>query len=123
MAIEHFSTERKAWPGHHVGGQRRRLARATAVHVLPAAAGPLVRHAMLRLPGTALALASLGFLGLGPQPPSPEWGRLLADGMPYVERAPWVVAAPAGMLVLVAVLAVSLASAGRTTTRRGRPGE
>ncbi|SFN31333.1 peptide/nickel transport system permease protein [Pseudonocardia ammonioxydans] len=98
-------------------------ARATAVHVLPAAAGPLVRHAMLRLPGTALALASLGFLGLGPQPPSPEWGRLLADGMPYVERAPWVVAAPAGMLVLVAVLAVSLASAGRTTTRRGRPGE
>lgn len=98
-------------------------ARATAVHVLPAAAGPLVRHAMLRLPGTALALASLGFLGLGPPPPSPEWGRLLADGMPYVERAPWVVAAPAGMLVLVAVLAVSLASAGRTMTRRGRLGE
>lgn len=97
-------------------------ARATAVHVLPAATGPLVRHAMLRLPGTALALASLGFLGLGPQPPSPEWGRLLADGMPYVERAPWVVAAPAGMLVLVAVLAVSLASAGVTTTRRRVPG-
>ncbi|MBP2369551.1 ABC transporter permease subunit [Pseudonocardia parietis] len=87
--------------------------RATAVHVLPAAAGPLVRHAMLRLPGTALALASLGFLGLGPQPPSPEWGRLLADGLPYVERAPWAVLAPSGMLILVAVLAVSLASAGR----------
>ena len=96
--------------------------RSTTVHVLPAATGPLVRHAVLRLPGTALALASLGFLGLGPQPPSPEWGRLLADGMPYVERAPWVVAAPAGMLVLVAVLAVSLAAAGMTTTRRHGPG-
>ncbi|MBC3192324.1 ABC transporter permease subunit [Pseudonocardia sp. C8] len=92
--------------------------RATVGHVLPAAAGPLVRHAMLRLPGTALALASLGFLGLGPQPPSPEWGRLLADGMPYVERAPWAVLAPAGMLVLVAVLAVSLASAGVSRGRR-----
>ncbi|MEQ3553790.1 ABC transporter permease subunit [Pseudonocardia nematodicida] len=87
-------------------------------HVLPAAAGPLVRHAALRLPGTALALAALGFLGLGTQPPSPEWGRLLADGMPYVERAPWAVLAPAGMLVLIAVLAVSLAAA----TRARRPG-
>lgn len=93
-------------------------ARALGAHVLPAAAGPLVRHAVLRLPGTALALASLGFLGLGPQPPSPEWGRLLADGMPYLERAPWAVLAPAGMLVLVAVLAVSLAAAGRRPRTR-----
>ncbi|MDG4866221.1 ABC transporter permease, partial [Streptomyces sp. T-3] len=46
-------------------------------HVLPSAAGPVARHAVLRLPGMALALASLGFLGLGAQPPAPEWGLLL----------------------------------------------
>ena len=79
-------------------------------HVLPAVTWPLVRHAMLRLPGVALALAALGFLGLGPQPPSPEWGQLLAEGLPYVERAPWAVLAPTAVLVLTAVLAVALSS-------------
>jgi len=82
-------------------------------HALPAVAGPLVRHAMLRLPGVALALAALGFLGLGPQPPSPEWGQLLAEGLPYVERAPWAVVAPTAVLVLTAVLAVALSSLAR----------
>ncbi|GAB2809596.1 hypothetical protein GCM10027073_47630 [Streptomyces chlorus] len=42
--------------------------------MLPAVLPPVTRHALLRLPGIALALASLGFLGLGAQPPSPEWG-------------------------------------------------
>lgn len=65
---------------------------------------------MLRLPGIALALAALGFLGLGPQPPSAEWGLVLAEGMPYIERAPWGVLAPAVALVLLAVLAVTLAN-------------
>jgi peptide/nickel transport system permease protein len=78
-----------------------------------------VRHAMLRLPGVALALAALGFLGLGPQPPSPEWGQLLAEGLPYVERAPWAVAAPTTVLVLTAVLAVALSG---LTGPRGRSG-
>jgi peptide/nickel transport system permease protein len=82
--------------------------RLLLAHVLPAVVWPLVRHAMLRLPGVALALAALGFLGLGPQPPSPEWGQLLAEGLPYIERAPWAVAAPATVLVLTAVLAVAL---------------
>jgi peptide/nickel transport system permease protein len=65
---------------------------------------------MLRVPGIALALAALGFLGLGPRPPAPEWGLVLAEGINYVERAPWAVAAPAAALVLASVLAVSLAS-------------
>lgn len=56
--------------------------------LLPAVLPPVVRHALLRLPGVALNLAALGFLGLGAQPPSPEWGRLLAENQPYVERAP-----------------------------------
>ncbi|MBB5773813.1 ABC transporter permease subunit [Nonomuraea jabiensis] len=84
-------------------------------HVLPAVAGPVARHAVLRLPGIALAMASLGFLGLGAQPPAPEWGLTLAESLPYVERAPWAALAPAGMLLLLAALAVALSTAGRRT--------
>jgi peptide/nickel transport system permease protein len=87
-------------------------------YVLPAVAAPLLRHAMLRLPGTALALAALGFLGLGPQQPSPEWGLVLAEGMGYVERAPWAVLAPASALVLASVLAVGLAGGEQQKARR-----
>lgn len=78
--------------------------------VLPTIAGPVFRHAMLRVPGIALAIASLGFLGLGPQPPRPDWGLMLADGIDYMERAPWVALAPMGALVLLSVLAVSASS-------------
>ncbi|MEC5321033.1 ABC transporter permease subunit [Brenneria populi subsp. brevivirga] len=85
-----------------VGPVRRSL-----FYVLPALAGPLFRHAMLRLPGIALALASLGFLGLGASPPTPEWGRVLAEGMPYIERAFWGVLAPAAALSILSILAVS----------------
>lgn len=90
-------------------------------YVLPAILGPVFRHAMLRIPGIALALASLGFLGLGPRQPTPEWGLILAEGINYVERAPWTVAAPAAALVLTSVLAVSL-SGLNWTRRRGNPG-
>jgi peptide/nickel transport system permease protein len=79
-------------------------------HVLPAVVGPVARHAVLRLPGIALALASLGFLGLGTQPPVPEWGSGLAESLPYVERAPWASLAPALLLLVLAALAVSLST-------------
>ena len=72
----------------------------------------MARHALLRLPGIALALAALSFLGLGTQPPSPEWGLLIAENHPYAERAPWAVLAPAAVLALLGALAV--------TTARGR---
>lgn len=77
--------------------------------LLPAVLPSVTRHALLRLPGIALALASLGFLGLGAQPPSPEWGLLLAENQPYAERAPWAVLAPAAALVLLGALAVTAA--------------
>jgi ABC-type dipeptide/oligopeptide/nickel transport system permease subunit/ABC-type dipeptide/oligopeptide/nickel transport system permease component len=76
-------------------------------HYIPAVLPALVRNALLRLPTTVLVLASLGFLGLGEQPPTPEWGRLLSENQPYVELAPWTVLAPACALVLLSVLAVS----------------
>ncbi|MFD3723927.1 ABC transporter permease subunit [Streptomyces sp. NPDC058671] len=83
-------------------------------HVLPSVAGPVARHAVLRLPGVALALASLGFLGLGAQPPSPEWGLLLDESADYVERAPVAALAPAAALAMLAALAVRLSHASPT---------
>ncbi|MGW1955666.1 ABC transporter permease subunit [Streptomyces sp. NPDC001920] len=88
-------------------------------HVLPSVAAPVARHALLRLPGIALALASLGFLGLGSQPPTPEWGLLLDESRAYVERAPWAALAPAVALALLAGLAVSGAAAARGRRPRG----
>lgn len=85
--------------------------------LLPAVVPSVTRHALLRLPGTALALASLGFLGLGAQPPSPEWGHLLAENQPYAERAPWTVLAPAAALTVLGALAVTSAA---TAPRRRR---
>ncbi|MGW0600124.1 ABC transporter permease subunit [Streptomyces sp. NPDC002776] len=81
--------------------------------LLPAVLPPVVRHALLRLPGIALSLAALGFLGLGSQPPSPEWGLLLAENQPYAERAPWAVLAPAAALALLGALAVTAAGGVR----------
>ncbi|GAB2566746.1 ABC transporter permease subunit [Leucobacter ruminantium] len=90
-------------------------------HVLPAAVPPLLRHGMLRLPGVALALAALGFLGLGAQPPLPEWGLLLSEGIDYVERAPWTTVAPALALILTSVFAVALAGLRRSGRREPDP--
>jgi peptide/nickel transport system permease protein len=89
--------------------------------LLPAVLPPVTRHALLRLPGIALSLAALGFLGLGAQPPSPEWGLLLAENQPYAERAPWAVLFPAAVLALLGALAVTAAGGIRLPRRRKRP--
>ncbi|OUE25983.1 Nickel transport system permease protein NikB [Clavibacter michiganensis] len=97
-------------------------ARILLGHLLPAVVGPVARNAMLRLPGIALTLAALGFLGLGADRPTPEWGLILSEGGAYAERAPWAVGAPALALVLAAVLAVSLSAhdlSGLVRRRRG----
>lgn len=59
-------------------------------HVLPNATGPIVVYAMTDAVLVILAGASLGFLGLGAQPPTPEWGVMIADGQPYVVQAWWI---------------------------------
>ncbi|WP_200944294.1 ABC transporter permease subunit [Geodermatophilus sp. Leaf369] len=76
-------------------------------HLLPVVGPPVVRHALVRVPHASLALAGLSFLGLGAGAESPEWGRALAETTGYLERAPWVVAAPAAGLVLLGVIAAS----------------
>ncbi|MEV2247574.1 ABC transporter permease subunit [Streptomyces sp. NPDC049970] len=95
-------------------GRLHRLRR----HILPGVVPPVVRHAVLRVPAVALALASLGFLGLGTEAPAPEWGRMLSENMPYAERAPWAVLAPAAALALLGSLAVLTSAAVRGRGRR-----
>ena len=87
--------------------------RIALTRIVPAVVGPLARHAALRLPGKALALAGLGFLGLGAQSPTPEWGLVLSDALPYIERAPWAVAIPAAALVVLSVTAVAASRSAR----------
>lgn len=86
--------------------------------LLPQIAGPLLRHSFLRMPGKALALASLGFLGMGPQQPTPEWGAMLAEGLPYVEQAPWIALAPTFALILLSMSAQGFAALPPAHTRR-----
>jgi dipeptide transport system permease protein len=79
--------------------------------ILPNCAAPLIVQASLGISTAILDAAALGFLGLGAQPPSPEWGTMLADAREFVLRAWWVVTFP-GLAILVTVLAFNLLGDG-----------
>ncbi len=79
--------------------------------VLPNCAAPLIVQASLGVSTAILDAAALGFLGLGAQPPSPEWGTMLADAREFVLRAWWVVTFP-GLMILCTVLAFNLLGDG-----------
>jgi dipeptide transport system permease protein len=79
--------------------------------VLPNCAAPLIVQASLGISTAILDAAALGFIGLGAQPPSPEWGTMLADAREFVLRAWWVVTFP-GLAILAAVLAFNLLGDG-----------
>ncbi len=76
-------------------------------YVLRNGIGPLLVQASLAVGGAILQTASLGFLGLGAQPPTPEWGSDLASNLAYFDEVPWVVLAP-GMSIFLTVLACNL---------------
>jgi dipeptide transport system permease protein len=75
--------------------------------VLPNCAAPLIVQASLGFSTAILDAAALGFLGLGAQPPTPEWGTMLAGALQYYQRAWWVLAFP-GLSILLTVLAFNL---------------
>lgn len=79
--------------------------------VLPNCAAPLIVQSTLGVSSAILDAAALGFLGLGAQAPTPEWGTMLADSRALMERAPWVVTYP-GLAILVTVLAFNLMGDG-----------
>jgi peptide/nickel transport system permease protein len=79
--------------------------------ILPNAASPLVVQATLGVAGAILDAAALGFLGLGAQPPTPEWGVMLADSYKYLLTAFWAALAP-GAAIAIVVLSFNLAGDG-----------
>ncbi len=79
--------------------------------VLPNCTAPLIVQASLGISNAILDAAALGFLGLGAQPPLPEWGTMLADAREFVLRAWWVVTFP-GLAILITVLAFNLLGDG-----------
>lgn len=76
-------------------------------HILPNAAGLIVIQFALSFAAAILSEASLGFLGLGVQPPTPSWGSMLRAGYPFVLQAPWIAVA-SGMAISITVLAATL---------------
>ncbi|MEW9898909.1 ABC transporter permease subunit [Chitinivorax sp. PXF-14] len=81
------------------------------VTVLPNCVAPIIVQATMGFSSAILDAAALGFLGLGAQPPLPEWGTMLASARDYIERAWWVVTMP-GLTILFSVLALNLMGDG-----------
>lgn len=79
--------------------------------VLPNCAAPLIVQATLGFSAAILDAAALGFLGIGAQPPTPEWGSMLASALEFIQSAWWVVTFP-GLAILLSVLAINLMGDG-----------
>jgi dipeptide transport system permease protein len=87
------------------------LPRLMFLTVLPNCLAPLIVQASLGFSSAILDTAALGFLGLGAQPPTPEWGTMLADALQFVQSAWWVVTFP-GLAILLTVLGFNLIGDG-----------
>jgi len=79
--------------------------------ILPNCLAPLIVQATLSFSNAILDAAALGFLGMGAQPPTPEWGTMLAEAREFILRAWWVVTFP-GLAILITVLAINLIGDG-----------
>ena len=82
--------------------------RLGAVHIIPQIMGPLVVLSTFRVATAIVVESSLSFLGLGPPPPTPAWGLMIAEGQQVLEIAPWVSAIPGGA-IMVLVMGFNLA--------------
>lgn len=84
-----------------------RPVRIMLVHLLPTILPTLILLGTLNLGAAVLSTATLSFLGMGTQPPTPEWGSMLNDGRDYIRYAPWMMLAP-GLSLFVAIMSVNL---------------
>ncbi len=80
-------------------------------HVIPNSIGPIVVLATLNMGNVIMTIASLGFLGLGIQPPTPEWGQMINAGKDYITTAPWLTFFP-GLFIALSVLGFNLLGEG-----------
>lgn len=86
-------------------------ARILLHHVLPNSLAPIIVQGTLAIATAIIECAALGFLGLGAQPPSPEWGKMLADSRQFIIQAPWTVLFP-GIAIMLTVLGFNLMGDG-----------
>jgi peptide/nickel transport system permease protein len=87
-----------------LGGSNLRI---IALHILPNTLPPIIVYATLGMGTAVLQAAALGFLGLGAQPPTPEWGAMLSEGRQYIQLAPHVAGFP-GVAIFILVLGFNL---------------
>ncbi len=87
-----------------IGGANLRI---IALHIFPNTIPPIIVYATLGMGTAVLQAAALGFLGLGAQPPTPEWGAMLSEGRQYIQMAPHVAAFP-GLAIFTLVLGFNL---------------
>ena len=85
--------------------------RVMALHVLPSFASSVIVRTTIGMGGTILVAAALGFLGLGPPPPTPEWGRMIAESRAFLPQAWWYATAP-GVAILLVVMGFNLLGDG-----------
>ena len=81
------------------------------ISILPNCMAPLIVQATLSFSAAILDAAALGFLGMGAQPPTPEWGTMLAEAREFVLSAWWVITFP-GLAILITVLSINLMGDG-----------
>lgn len=87
-----------------IGGKNLRI---ILLHIFPNTIPPIIVYGTLGMGTAVLQAAALGFLGLGAQPPTPEWGAMLSEGRQYIQMAPHVAAFP-GMAIFLLVLGFNL---------------
>nr|WP_245726316.1 ABC transporter permease [Marininema mesophilum] len=80
-------------------------------HILPNSWTPIMVQGTLNFAIAVIEAAALGFLGLGAQPPEPEWGKMLSDSRQYIESAPWTMIFP-GSAIMLTVLGFNLLGDG-----------
>lgn len=80
-------------------------------HILPNSLTPIIVQGTLGIATAIIEAAALGFLGLGAQPPAPEWGKMLSDSRQFIQTAPWTVIFP-GVSIMLTVLGFNLMGDG-----------
>ena len=86
-------------------------ARIILRHIIPNAIGPIIVQATLAMGSTILIISSLSFMGMGIQPPQPEWGTMLYEGRDLIRTSPYLVIFP-GIAIALAVLSLNLLGDG-----------